>query len=284
MKFGNEEHLMAASSILQKAYAGKWALVTGASAGIGDALAVELAAAGANLILTARRADRLEALSTRLKTEHQIQTMVIPDDLADPAAPQRIYAATEGKGIAVDILINNAGFGYYGEFAAGDLAFQRTMVDVNCAAVVDLTHLFLPRMIERRRGDIMIVASTAAYQPVAYMATYAATKVFDRYFAEALAEEVSRHGVRVSALCPGPTESEFGQVAGVRVGENRKFQSAQEVARLGLEGMSEGKTWVIPYAGGRIQVFMQRLVPRRMVTGAAERMFRPDSVKSALKK
>jgi uncharacterized protein len=275
---------MPASEILRKAYAGKWALITGASAGIGDALAVELAAAGANLILTARREERLEALSSRLKAEHQIQTMVIPDDLADPGAPQRLYDATEGKGIAVDVLINNAGFGYYGEFAAGDLAFQRTMVDVNCAAVVDLTRLFLPRMIERKRGDIMIVASTAAYQPVAYMATYAATKVFDRYFAEALAEETARHGIRVSALCPGPTESEFGDVAGARSGEKRKFQSAQDVARQGLEGLAAGKTWVIPYAGGRIQVFMQRFVPRRMVTGAAARMFRPDSVKNALKK
>jgi hypothetical protein len=274
---------MPASAILQKAYAGKWALVTGASAGIGEALAVELAAAGANLILTARRTERLEALSSRLKAEHRIQTMVIPGDLADPAAPQSLYDATEGKGIAVDVLINNAGFGYYGEFIRGDLSFQRTMVDVNCAAVVDITHLFLPRMIARRRGDIMIVASTAAYQPVAYMATYAATKVFDRYFAEALAEEVGRHGVRVSALCPGPTESEFGQVAGARSDESRKYQSAAEVARLGLEGMAKGKTWVIPYAGGRIQVFMQRFVPRRMVTGAAERMFRPDSVKSAKK-
>src|ERR1700761_3634282 len=139
---------MATSEILRKAYAGKWALVTGASAGIGDALAVELAAAGAHLILTARRADRLEALSTRLKSEYKIQTMVIVDDLADPAAPQRLYDATEGKGIAVDILVNNAGFGYYGEFKNGDAAWQRTMVDVNCAAVVHLTRLFLPRMIE----------------------------------------------------------------------------------------------------------------------------------------
>jgi uncharacterized protein len=275
---------MPASAILRKAYGGKWALVTGASAGIGDALAVELAAAGTNLILTARRAERLEALSSRLKAEHQIQTLVIPDDLADPVAPQRLYDATEGKGIAVDILINNAGYGYYGEFVKGDLAFQRTMVDVNCAAVVELTHRFLPRMIERKRGDIMIVASTAAYQPVAYMATYAATKVFDRFFAEALAEETRRHGIRVSALCPGPTESEFGQVAGSRSGETRKFQSAQPVARLGLEGMAKGKTWVIPYAGGRLSVFAQRFVPRRVVSGAAERIFRPDTVKNALKK
>jgi uncharacterized protein len=275
---------MAGSVVLRNAFQGKWALVTGASAGIGEALAVELAAAGANLVLTARRVDRLKALAARLAKEYKIQTQVIPADLAAPAAPKQLFDATEGRGTPVDILINNAGFGYYGEFINGDPAWQRTMVDVNCAAVVELTRLFLPRMIERRRGDIMIVASTAAYQPVAYMATYAATKAFDRMLAEALAEETARYGIRVSALCPGPTESEFGEVAGARTGESRKFQSAQEVARLGLEGMVQGKHWLIPYAGGRIQVFLQRFVPRRTVTGAAEKMFRPDSVKEALKK
>lgn len=275
---------MPGSAVLKKVFEGKWALVTGASAGIGEALAIELAAAGAHLILTARRADRLETLARRLGSEHKIQTQVIPADLGDPAAPQQLFDATEGRGMPVDILINNAGFGYYGEFVTGDPAWQRTMVDVNCAAVVELTRLFLPRMIERKHGDIMIVASTAAYQPVAYMATYAATKAFDRMLAEALAEETKRFGIRVSALCPGPTESEFGEVAGSRSGESRKSQSAAEVARIGLEGMVKGKPWVIPYAGGRASVFMQRFAPRRMVTGAAEKMFRPDSVKEALKK
>jgi uncharacterized protein len=270
---------MSGSAILRNAFQGKWALVTGASAGIGDALAVELAAAGANLVLTARRADRLEALASRLQAEHKIQTRVIAADLADPAAPQHLYDATEGQGTIIDILINNAGFGYYGEFAKGDAAWQRTMVDVNCAAVVHLTQLFLPRMVERRRGDIMIVASTASYQPVPYMATYAATKAFDRLLSEALAEENARYGIRVSALCPGPTESEFGQVAGTRADEKRHFQSAQEVARLGLEAMVNRKHWIIPYFGGRLQVFLQRLAPRRMVTAAAGRMFRPDTVK-----
>jgi len=277
---------MPGSAILTKAFQGKWALVTGASAGIGEALAIELAAAGANLVLTARRADRLETLARRLGSEHRIQTQVIPADLADPAAPQQLFDATEGQGVAIDILINNAGFGYYGEFVTGDPAWQRTMVDVNCSAVVDLTRLFLPRMIERRRGDIMIVASTAAYQPVAYMATYAATKAFDRMLAEALAEETARFGIRVSALCPGPTESEFGKVAGSppAADRGRGFQKADEVARRGLEGMVNGKHWVLPSFVNGASVFMQRFVPRRTVTGAAEKMFRPPSVKEALKK
>ena len=277
---------MAGSAILSNAFQGKWALVTGASAGIGEALAAELAASGANLILTARRADRLEALAQRLKSEHRIETQVIPADLADPAAPQQLFDATEGRGTFVDLLINNAGFGYYGEFVAGDSAWHRTMVEVNCTAVVDLTRLFLPKMVERRRGWVMIVASTAAYQPVAYMATYAATKAFDRILAEALAEETARFGIKVSALCPGPTESEFGQVAGSpsSASRGRGFQTAEIVARRGLEGLVRGKHWVIPSFMNGATVFVQRFLPRRFITGAAERAFRPENVKAALKK
>lgn len=266
---------MQASKILRQALQGKWALVTGASAGIGVALAEELAAAGAHLVLTARRLDRLDALASRLQAEHNIQTRVIAADLADPVAPQQLFDATEGSGIPIDLLVNNAGFGYQGEFSRSDTESQRKMVDLNCASVVHLTRLFLPRMIERRRGYVMIVASTASYQPVAYMATYAATKAFDRFFSEALAHEVAGYGIRVSALCPGPTESEFHAIAGTQEQFGRGKQSAAEVARLGLEGLVQGKPWVIPYAAGKAMVFMQRFVPRRIVSGAAAKMFRP---------
>jgi hypothetical protein len=143
--------------------------------------------------------------------------------------------------------------------------------------VVHLTRLFLPKMIERRRGYVMIVASTAAYQPVAYLATYAATKVFDRFLAEALAHEVAGYGIKVSALCPGPTESEFHAVAGTQEQFGRGRQSAEEVARRGLEGLVRGEHWVIPYAAGKAMVFMQRLMPRKLVSGAAAKMFRPKT-------
>lgn len=266
---------MKGSVVLRQAVQGKWALVTGASAGIGVALAEELAAAGANVALTARRLDRLDALADRLKSEYGVETRTIAADLGDPAAPQKLLEATEGAGLAIDVLVNNAGFGYLGEFAKSDAESQRKMVDLNCASVVHLTRLFLPKMVERRRGYVMIVASTASYQPVAYMATYAATKVFDRFLAEALAHEVAGYGIRVSALCPGPTESEFHEIAGTREQLGRGKQSAEEVARLGLEGLVKGKHWVIPYAAGKVMVFMQRLVPRRMVSGAAAKMFRP---------
>jgi short-subunit dehydrogenase len=268
-----------ASTILRKAWQGKWALVTGASAGIGEAIAVEMAEAGVHLVLTARRRERLDLLAERLRTLHSIQAQVIVADLTLPQAPQQIFDATVGAGLVVDILINNAGFGEYGEFLRSNGERLVQMVQVNCAAVVHLTRLFLPPMVERRRGSVMIVASTAAYQPVPYLATYGATKAFDRMLAEALAEEMKRHGVRVSALCPGPTVSEFDQVAGTRTGDTRKLQSTTEVARRGLEALVAGKHWVIPYLAGRVQVFSQRFVPRRLVTGAAERMFRPAHLK-----
>lgn len=264
------------SALIAKRWQGKWALVTGASAGIGEAIAVELAGAGVNLILTARRRDRLAALAARLAAgPHAVRTQVIVADLNQPEAPQQIFDATEGAGTPVDLLVNNAGFGKYGEFLHSDLQRALEMVQVNCAAVVHLTRLFLPSMTGRRRGDIMIVSSMAAYQPVAYLATYAATKAFDRLLAEALAEEVGRYGIHVSALCPGATESEFNQVAGGRPAENRTFQPAQEVARAGLEGLAKGKPWVIPFLSGNFQVFAQRLAPRRLVNRAVARLFRP---------
>jgi short-subunit dehydrogenase len=270
---------MQPSKFLRQHVQSKWALVTGASAGIGLAIAEQLAAAGANLVLTARRVDRLESLATKLRDKYGIEVRTIGADLADPSAPQQLLSATEEAGLPIDILINNAGFGYYGEFTHGDALWQRKMVDLNCAAVTHLTHLFLSKMIERRRGYVMIVASTASYQPVAYMATYAATKVFDRFLAEALAHEVAAYGVKVSALCPGPTESEFHEVAGTRSQFGRGQQSAEDVAGIGLEGLIAGKPWVIPYTAGKVMVFMQRLVSRRLVSGAAARMFRPKSAR-----
>jgi len=263
------------SALLRKAWQGKWALVTGASAGIGEAFAVELAASGVNLVLTARRKGRLEAISAKLTAAYKIQVRVIVADLEQPDAPERIFSETEGAGLDIDVLVNNAGFGYYGEFGKGDPVRQAAMVQVNCTAVVGLTNLYLPSMMRRRRGDVLLVASTASYQPVAYLATYAATKVFDLFLAEAIAEEVKKYGIRVSALCPGHTESEFDEVAGISLDQKRGFQTADIVARRGLEGLARGKHWVIPNLAGQVGVFVQRFVPRRLVTAAVEKAFRP---------
>src|SRR5579884_1165082 len=168
---------------------GQWALITGASAGIGKAFAEVLASGGTNLVLIARRRERLESLAQSLSSAHGIRAEVCSADLASPAGREQVFAFTAERSIEIDLLINNAGFGAYGEFA--DMALERLlqMVQVNCSAVIHLTRLFLPKMIARRKGDILIVASTAAFQAVPYISTYAATKGFDLLFAEGLRSE-----------------------------------------------------------------------------------------------
>ena len=256
---------------------GKWALVTGASAGIGAELARQLAASGANLILSARRRDRLEHLATELARKHDVKVEVCIADLAKPSAPNEIFSFTEMKRLTVDLLINNAGFGAYGEFHKIPLARQLEMVQVNITAAVHLTHLYLPQMIARRSGDILIVASTAAFQGVPYITTYAATKSFDLLFAEALAEEVGGYGVRVCALCPGTTHTEFQKVAGQPDRHFRVAESADKVARVGLEALAKGKSYVISGWWNYLQAHSERLVPRRFVTRMAGLMFRPSA-------
>jgi len=189
----------------------KWALVTGASAGIGVALARELARNGAKLILTARRQERLEALAVELRAQGT-EVRIVLADLTQPEAAQAIFDATAG--LDVEILVNNAGLGLFGEFASSDIGQEIGQVRVNCDAVVHLSRLFVPAMVKRRRGWVLVLASTASFQPVPFLSTYAATKAFDRFFALGLAEEVAPFGVKVTALCPGPTESEFFQRGG----------------------------------------------------------------------
>lgn len=258
---------------------GQWVLITGASAGIGAVFARDLAAGGANLVLTARRTDRLEQLAAELRQAHKVQIETVAADLEQTSACAEIFAFTQGKGLKIDFLINNAGFGTYGEFAQSDMGRQVGMVRVNCGAVVQLTHLYLPPMIERRRGDILILASTASFQGVPYMAVYAATKAFDLLFAEALAQEVKGHGIRVCALCPGSTESEFAGVAGAPTERiARKVETAEKVVRVGLDALLAGKHSVVSGLTNALGAQMQRLVPRRLVTGIAEKMFRPSNV------
>lgn len=257
-------------------WAGKWVLVTGASAGIGRALAEQLAAGGSNLVLTARRRDRLENLASWLRNEHRIKTDIIVADLARPEAPGHIHAFVQGKGIEIELLINNAGFGAYGPFHQSALTRDLEMVQVNCTAVVELTHLFLPEMVARRHGDILIVASVAGYQAVPYISLYAATKAFDLHFAVGIAEEVKRHGVHVCALCPGSTTTEFREVAGQPPRTFRGAETAEKVAHVALDALASGKSSVISGFKNRINVEGQRLAPRRLVTRVAEGMFRPD--------
>jgi uncharacterized protein len=256
----------------------QWALITGASAGIGSAFAHELAEGKANLVLTARRQDRLEELAAELREKYGVETRTFAADLEDSDGPRRIRSFTEDNGLTVEVLINNAGFGVYGEQYTSPVDRQLGMVQVNCLAVVHLTQLYLPAMVARRSGAILILASTAAFQPVPYINTYAATKAFDLLFAEGLAEEVERFGVKVCALCPGPTQSEFSQIAGTPHHAAARVQTAEEVARIGLRGLAEGKHSVVTSFASKMQVELQRLAPRRLVVKMAAKIFRPKEL------
>jgi len=257
-------------------WAGKWALVTGASAGIGWALAKQLAAAGANLVLTARRTDRLAKLAADLSSKHGVNAEVFACDLAQPGAAREIRAFTAGKGIEVELLINNAGFGAFGYLHEAEESRLLEMILVNCSAVVHLTRLYAPEMVARRRGDILIVASTAAFQAVPFIAAYAATKAFDLLFAEGIAEELRPFGVRVCALCPGSTNTEFQQVAKQPDRMFRVAETADKVARVGLEGLAHGKSCVISGTGNRLMVQAERIAPRRFIAKMAARMMQPS--------
>src|SRR2546422_207342 len=178
---------------------------------------------------------------------------------------KNIFPFTKEKGIEIDLLINNAGFGQYGEFTAVEKQRLLDMVQVNCHAVVHLTRLYLPEMVARRRGDVLILASTASFQAVPYISTYAATKAFDLLFAEGLAEEVKPYGIRVCALCPGSTESEFHAVAGQEKFK-KNAETAEKVARTGLKALAAGKSYVISCLGNYLSAHGERLGARRFVT------------------
>lgn len=256
-------------------FQGRWALITGASAGIGLALAHELAFCGAKLILTARRKDRLDSLAEELLAQGT-EVRIVAADLNDPGAAQQIFDATEGAGLSVDILINNAGLGQYGAFHSNPIEKEARQVRVNCESMVRIARLFVSPMVERRRGWVLVTASTASFLPLPYLSTYAATKAFDRFFALGLAQEVKRFGVKVTALCPGPTESEFFDVSGAGT-LKRGLQSAEDVARIGIAALARGKRTVIPNFPGRITAFLVRLMPISLVPWFVEKYARPSS-------
>jgi uncharacterized protein len=259
----------------QRVWANKWALITGASAGIGWALAEQLAAGGTHLVLTARRTDRLQKLAAELAAKHKIQAEVFSADLSRPQAPLEIQEFTAGKNIEVELLVNNAGFGAFGYTHEIPAATMLEMIQVNCSAVVHLTSLYLPAMVARRRGDILILASTAAFQAVPFNSAYAATKAFDLLFAQGIAEEVRPFGVRVCALCPGPTTTEFQEVAHQPDRMFRSVETADKVARVGLDALARGKSYVVSGTVNRLMMESERLVPREFVVKMAAKMMRP---------
>src|SRR5437870_6725534 len=220
-------------------------LITGASSGIGEAFARKLAARGHNLLLVARTEEKLVMLCSELGRIQSIRAQYVAMDLAEPAAPARLFEETQQRDLQIDFLINNAGFGSMGDFAKLDLERELNMIDLNIGALVDLTHRFLQPMRERRRGRIINVASTAGFQAVPFMTTYAATKAFVLSFSEALWEENRPYGIRVMALCPGVTDTNFFAAAHARKPPARIAQTPEEVVDRALSGLARGKNHIV---------------------------------------
>lgn len=250
-------------------FRGKRALVTGASMGIGERFARILAARGARLILVARSKDKLEALARELGEG----TEVIVEDLGSEGAAQRVLAAVQARGLSVDVLVNNAGFGKYGPFEQQPLDELRAMIDLNVRSLVEMTHAFLP-MLERNGGGVIQVASTAAFQPVAFMSVYAASKAFVLSFSEALWAEYRPRGVRVLALCPGATETPFFARAGEEAAFGAKA-SPDDVVLLGLEAFSSGRSTVIHGVANGLTAALPRMFPRAWVVKITAWMMQP---------
>jgi short-subunit dehydrogenase len=247
------------------------ALVTGASSGIGYHLALELARRAHDLLLVSRTAERLHDLADRCLHEFGAVARVIPENLSDPAAIERLEKQVE---LPVDVLVNNAGYGIYGSFHQGREADSLGMIDVNIRALTQLTQHFLPGMIHRGQGRILNVASTAAFQPGPGMAVYYATKAYVASFSQALSEELRHSGVTVTALCPGPTMSDFKRRAGlegVRLFEKHTMHPA-EVAKVGVRGMLRGRRLVIPGLRNRFLAQLVRVAPRRLAAAAVRKM------------
>jgi hypothetical protein len=249
----------------------KTALVTGASAGIGRELARLAAQDGYDLVLVARRRDRLEELSAELTAAHGVKVTVIAADLADRSTPAQIAERLREAGTRVDFLINNAGFGTCGPFAESLLEREVEMIDVNIRALMQLTRLFLPEMVARKRGCILNIASVAGFVPGPYMAAYYASKAFVLSFTEALSEELRGSGVTATASCPGPTASEFGAVA--RSKDSNLFQrhvaDAASVARHAYQAMLAGKVVAIPGFSNKLIAQAVRVGPRAVIRAIA---------------
>lgn len=253
-------------------------LITGASSGIGEAFANALAARGNDLILVARSEDKLEAIAQQLQSQHNIRTEVIVQDLTQADGASNVFQKVQHLGLTVDVLINNAGFGDYGAFVESDRTKQLDMIRLNILALTDLTHQFLPRMVERKTGHIINVASIAAFQPMPYLSVYAATKAFVLSFSEALWAEVKSDGVKILALCPGPTDTPFFQVA--NFSDSMSEQSPQSmtpdaVVQEALKSMTEDTPNLVN--GGPLNQFivnLSRFMPRAAMVSFLEQQFR----------
>lgn len=244
--------------------AGRWALVTGASGGIGYELCRQFARHGFNAVLIARDAGRLAEVARELEDHYHVKTMVLPKDLSLPFAAGEIYREVRNSNLDIGVLVNNAGFGDLAPLAEAELDVQRQMMQVNVAALVELTRLFLPEMIRRKSGKILNIGSTGSFAPVPYMAVYGATKAFVLSFSEALSAELEGTGVTVTALCPGVTATRFAKRAKtentllVRLNQ----MTAGDVARAGYRALMKGKARVVPGWFNKLMIGSLRFSPR----------------------
>lgn len=245
----------------------KTALITGASSGIGLELSRLFARDGYHLVLVARSAQKLQSLAAELEKTHGVNVNVLPADLSQSGAAEEIYRQVQSKGIHVDVLVNNAGFGVLSELATARLEDSRQMVELNVASLTMLTHLFLPGMVKQRFGRILNVGSTGSFSPVPSMAVYGATKAYVLSFSEALAEELRGTGVTVTALCPGVTITGFQARSGV--GGSRMVRmgsmTAEQVAHLGYQAMQRGRKVIIPGLFNRLMAAVIPFTPRPLV-------------------
>lgn len=254
------------------------ALITGASSGIGKAFAELFAADGYDVALAARSVDKLQQLADELTRKHGTTAIVIQVDLESPDGPAALHAAIKGRGLVVHALVNNAGYGGFGEFKDTALAGELGMMQLNMNALVILTKLFLPDLLSTR-GRLMNVASTAAFQPGPYMAVYYATKAFVLSFTEAVASELEGTGVSVTAFCPGPTASGFQEKAAMQKSalvQGRRLPSSESVAAAGYRAMQRGRRVYIPGALNWVMAQSIRFTPRRVVTSLVKFLSRPS--------
>lgn len=252
-------------------FSGHWALVTGASSGLGEEFARKLAERGANVIVTARSRDKLERFARDLARVNGVMTHALVADLGLPGGSRHLLEQVEALGVHVSHVVNNAGFGSTGPFTNSDPDTEERMVRVNAESVVSIARHFLPRLLGRRSGGLIQVASTAGYQPTPFMATYGATKAFVLSFTLSLAEETRGSGVRVLALCPGPVPTGFQQAAGIHASGFLKLSKldAPAVVEAALAGYVAGRVVVVPGALNSLQTTAVKVLPRGLVVRAA---------------
>jgi uncharacterized protein len=257
-------------------YNDRWALVTGASSGIGAEFATQLAARGMHLILVARRFDRLNELAVNLNTRHGTNCHIVAIDLAEPDAAQKLMDEIRRLGVQVELLVNNAGVGMVGDIETTSADAIRRMLSLNILTTTDLTYRLLPAMIERGHGAIINLSSAAAFQPVAFMAAYAASKSFVLHFSEALWAEARSRGVTVVAVCPGVTRTEFFDTAGVPGWlEKHSSMSPAKVVKSSIRTMEKRRQFVVPGWKNYLLTILVRLATRRTAVNESKRFFRP---------